>query len=120
MKDYYAVLGIVPSAEDVVIRAAWKALAQRYHPDRFTGDVAKGNARMAEINEAYSVLSDPVRRKVYDKSRVGKEGDFGDWMHEEEADQAAKSLDPFEKDWALAVGFYPDLVEINGSSSYSL
>lgn len=52
MTDYYAILGVVPSAEDVVIRAAWKALVQRYHPDRFTGDVAKANARMAEINEA--------------------------------------------------------------------
>lgn len=117
MKDYYAILGVVPSAEDVVIRAAWKALAQRYHPDRFAGDAAKANARMAEINEAYNILSDPVQRKAYDKSRVGKEGDFGDWMHEEEADDAASSTDPFEKDWALAVGFYPDLVDINNRLS---
>lgn len=117
MKDYYAILGVVPSAEDVVIRAAWKALAQRYHPDRFAGDVAKANARIVEINEAYNVLSDPVQRNTYDKSRVGKEGDFGDWVHEEEADEAAGNTDPFEKDWALAVGFYPDLIDINNQLS---
>lgn len=117
MKDYYAILGVVPSAEDVVIRAAWKALAQRYHPDRFTGDGAEANKRMAEINEAYNVLSNTVQRKAYDKSRTGKEGDFGDWMHEEEANQAADSTDPLEKDWALAVGFYPDLVDINNQLS---
>lgn len=117
MKDYYAILGVVLSAEDVVIRAAWKALVQRYHPDRFAGDVAKANARIVEINEAYNVLSDPVQRKAYDKSRVGKEGNFGDWVHEEEADEAAGNIDPFEKDWALAVGFYPDLVDINNQLS---
>ena len=113
MKDYYATLGVVPSAEDVVIRAAWKALAQRYHPDRFTENVAEANARMAEINEAYNVLADPVRRQAYDKSREGKERDFGEWIHEEEADQATNSADPLAKDWAIAVGFYPDLVDIN-------
>lgn len=117
MKDYYAILGVVSSAEDAVIRAAWKALAQRYHPDRFVGDVAKANARMAEINEAYNVLLDPAQRKTYDKSRVGKEGNFGDWVHEEEADEAAGNTDPFEKDWVLAVSFYPDLVDINNQLS---
>jgi curved DNA-binding protein CbpA len=66
-----------------------------------------------EINEAYNVLSDTVQRKAYDKSRVGKEGNFGDWVHEEEAEEAAGNADPFEKVWALVVGFYPDLVEIN-------
>lgn len=113
MKDYYAILGVVPSAEDVVIRAAWKALAQRYHPDRNPGS-AEAAAKMVELNEAYNILSDPVQRKNYDKARGGKEGNFGDWVHEEEAeDQAANSFDPLEKDWTLAVGFYPDLIDIN-------
>lgn len=117
MKDYYAILGVTPSAEDVVIRAAWKALVQRYHPDRFTGSAEKANARVREINEAYSVLSDSVQRRAYDKSREGKEGDFGDWVHEEEAGEAVSSVDPFEKDWALAVSYYPDLVDINNQLS---
>ncbi len=117
MKDYYAVLGVVPSAEDVVIRAAYKALALRYHPDRNPGS-SEAAAKMAELNEAYNILSDPVKRKDYDKARGEKEGDFGDWVHEEEAEgQAANSYDPLEKDWALAVDFYPDLVEINNRLS---
>ena len=113
MKDYYAILGIVPSAEDVVIRAAWKALSQRYHPDRCAGNITEANARMAEINESYNVLSDSVQRKAYDQLRGTKERDFSEWDHEEAAGQAAGSFDPLEKDWALAVCFYPDLVEIN-------
>jgi molecular chaperone DnaJ len=66
MKDYYAILAVTPAAEDVVIRAAYKALVQRYHPDRHPGDQTEANAKMAEINEAFSVLSDPMKRKQYD------------------------------------------------------
>jgi hypothetical protein len=113
MKDYYAILGVTPSAEEVVIRAAWKALSQRYHPDRFSEGMVNANDRMAEINEAYSVLSDPVKRKTYDESRGKEERDFGDWVHEEEADQAVNGVDPLEKDWSLAVEYYPDLEKIN-------
>ncbi|PPD40379.1 MAG: molecular chaperone DnaJ, partial [Methylocystis sp.] len=36
-KDYYRTLGILPAAEDFIIQAAYRALAQRYHPDRFPG-----------------------------------------------------------------------------------
>lgn len=115
MKDYYAILGVVPAAEDVVIRAAYKALAQRYHPDRNPGS-AEAAAKMAEINEAYGVLSDPTKRKAYDDARGSKERDFGDWVHEE-AGQASNSFDPLEKDWALAVGYYPDLISINNRLS---
>jgi curved DNA-binding protein CbpA len=65
-KDYYRILGVLDDAEDVVIRAAYKALAQRYHPDKWTGDKEEANRRMQEINQAYAVLSDSVKRKQYD------------------------------------------------------
>lgn len=61
-KNYYAILGIAPSAEDVIVRAAYRALAQKYHPDKGNGDAGQ----MALINEAYAVLSDPIRRREYD------------------------------------------------------
>ncbi len=68
-KDYYQILGILPTAEDVVVRAAFRALAQRYHPDRFKGDSEEANARMRDIIEAHTTLCDPTRRKAYDQSR---------------------------------------------------
>ena len=40
-KTYYQTLGVTPDAEDIVIRAAYKALSQRYHPDKFKGSVEK-------------------------------------------------------------------------------
>ena len=68
--DYYAVLGVHPSAEDIVIRAAYKALAQRYHPDRFAGSKDEAHRRMSDLAKAYEVLADPVRRPKYDRRRI--------------------------------------------------
>ena len=67
MKDYYRVLGVLDDAEDIIIRAAYKALAQRYHPDKWKGDPQEANKRMSDINEAYGILSDPIKRKKYDE-----------------------------------------------------
>src|SRR5215471_8075861 len=67
--DFYAILGVHPSAEDIVIRAAFKALAQRYHPDRFNGSKDEAHRRMANLTSAYETLADPARRRKYDRRR---------------------------------------------------
>jgi hypothetical protein len=54
-----------PSAEDEVIAAAYKRLSLKYHPDTNAGPEA--TRRMQEINEAYSVLKDPYKRRQYDQ-----------------------------------------------------
>ena len=65
--NHYQVLGLCPQAEDVVIVAAYRALASRYHPDKFTGtDMAMAHRRMAHINAAYAELNDPKQREDYD------------------------------------------------------
>ena len=66
--DYYAVLGLNPSADHVVIHAAWKALLRKYHPDTNPGDPSGVRAR--EINEAFAVLGKPDSRARYDRLRV--------------------------------------------------
>ena len=107
-KDYYAILGVLPHAEDIVIRAAYRALAQRYHPDRAVAPAANKHARMAELNEAYAVLSDSEKRKAYDRLRdAGTHacgGRFGD-----AEDGPPLAPDPLEKDWKIAQKIYPDL-----------
>ena len=70
IQDYYAILGVHPNAEDIVIRAAYKALAQRYHPDRFAGSKEEAHRRMSDLTKAYEVLADPVRRPKYDRRRT--------------------------------------------------
>ena len=105
--DHYAVLGVSPSAEDVVIRAAYRALAQRYHPDKWDGDSKVANERMAEINAAFAVLSDAAKRKDYDSSQSAR--GFGDPFSRSESEDTEPPYDPLTDDWELAVSFYPDL-----------
>ena len=66
--SYYEILGVSPLAEDIVIRAAYRALAQRYHPDKSDEPKEAAALRMRSIQEAYQVLSDSVSRVAYDAS----------------------------------------------------
>lgn len=65
--DYYAVLGIAPESDEVVVQASYKALMRKYHPD--TNKDPAATARATAINQAYAVLSDPVARANYDFHR---------------------------------------------------
>lgn len=58
----YEILEVSVTASPETITAAWKSLAKRHHPDK-----GGNQARMKEINEAYEVLSDPLKRKMYDR-----------------------------------------------------
>src|SRR5262245_46593205 len=65
-KDYYKTLGVSKTASEKEIKAAYRKLARKHHPDMNQGN-AKAEARFKEINEAYEVLSDPDKRKKYDQ-----------------------------------------------------
>jgi curved DNA-binding protein len=65
-RDYYRVLGVTKSATAKEIKAAYRKLARKHHPDVNQGDKA-AEARFKEINEAYEVLGDPEKRKRYDE-----------------------------------------------------
>ncbi|UBV42267.1 DnaJ domain-containing protein [Deinococcus taeanensis] len=65
-KEYYDVLGVSRGASDADIKSAYRKLAKQYHPDKNAGD-EKAAERFKEIGEAYAVLSDPEKRKVYDQ-----------------------------------------------------
>ncbi len=64
-KDYYEILGVARIADDASIKRSYRTLAMRYHPDRNPGD-GECVARMKEINEAYAVLCDSEKRRLYD------------------------------------------------------
>ncbi|HEY8049345.1 MAG TPA: DnaJ domain-containing protein [Ramlibacter sp.] len=63
---YYDVLRVDRHARADGLRVAYRKLAQQYHPDKMPGD-ARAGERMAELNEAYAVLSDPDQRARYDE-----------------------------------------------------
>jgi curved DNA-binding protein CbpA len=112
--DYDEILGVHPTAEEFVIRAAYRALARRYHPDKLGPDESGLADRMAQINEAYDALSDSVRRQEYDRSRQA----------ESASTRTAPSLDELfdpppagvsfaSADWEKACEYYPDLPKID-------
>jgi len=66
--DYYEVLGIAPIASAEEIRRAYHKRAFQCHPDR-NGKSKKAHKKMQELNEAYAILSDPIKRREYDLPR---------------------------------------------------
>ena len=78
--DYYKVLEIAKTAKESDIKAAYRKLARKYHPDLNPND-ENAKKKFQQINEANEVLSDPEKRKKYDK--YGK-----DWKHSDEFEKA--------------------------------
>jgi DnaJ-class molecular chaperone len=68
LKNYYASLGLKRNATGDDVRQAYRRLARRYHPD--VSAELDAEVRMREINEAYGVLSDPMRRRAYDRETL--------------------------------------------------
>ena len=79
-KDLYEILGVPKDATPEVIRKAYKKLALKWHPDKHVDDKKEAEEKFKEINEAYSILSDPKKKDEYDNGGVSFEDfDFGDF-----------------------------------------
>lgn len=89
--DYYKILEVDKSASEAEIKKAYRKLARKYHPDLNPND-ANAKKKFQQINEANEVLSDPEKRKKYDK--YGK-----DWQHGEAYEQARQ-----QQQWQSAGG----------------
>jgi len=90
-KDYYKTLGVSKNASQDEIKKAYRKLAAKYHPDVNQGD-QKSEKKFKEISEAYEVLKDPEKRKLY--NRVGS-----NWRQYQ---QAGGNADNF--DWSQFTG----------------
>jgi curved DNA-binding protein CbpA len=109
-KDYYATLGVLPTAEDFIIQAAYRALCKRYHPDLNKSD--DNNYKMAEINEAYETLGNASKRAIYDIERKKRKWDDSEFFNSD-FDNNTEDIDPLMEDWDLAVEYYPDLESLS-------
>jgi curved DNA-binding protein len=78
--DYYKLLGLPKTASEKEIKAAYRKLARKYHPD-LNPNNKESEKKFKEVNEANEVLSDPEKRKKYDK--YGK-----DWQHADEIEKS--------------------------------
>ena len=63
-KDYYKILGVERGADEKAIKAAYRKLARKYHPD--VNKAADAGQQFKDVNEAYEVLSDKEKRSRYD------------------------------------------------------
>ena len=66
-KDYYNVLGVSKNATDDELKKAYRKLAKKYHPDANPDNKKEAEKKFKEVNEAYEVLSNPQKRKMYDQ-----------------------------------------------------
>lgn len=93
---HYDELGVAPTASAADIRAAYVALARRHHPDRMGGSSEQARseaaARMARVNAAWTVLSDPGKRAAYD-ARLGVPQAGGSGAHVRDPDS---TFEPFD------------------------
>ncbi|MEQ1935862.1 MAG: DnaJ domain-containing protein, partial [Fimbriimonadaceae bacterium] len=65
-KDYYAILGVKRNADQKDIKASYRKLARKFHPDVNPND-KQAEAKFKEVSEAYEVLGDDEKRKLYDQ-----------------------------------------------------
>ena len=81
-EDYYSLLGVARNATEAEIKAAYRKLAMKHHPDRNPGSHKESEEKFRQVNSAYEALSDPKKRRLYDQYgeagvNAGAAGGFG-------------------------------------------
>jgi hypothetical protein len=112
-KDYYAILGVLPSIDEVALAAVYRALLKKYHPDVFRGLKEEAERKTREIIEAYNVLRDPAQRRDYDAARTKAGGGYGSYEQEQKTSHT-ETNDPIDvsSDWEFVKKYNPDTERI--------
>ena len=98
-KNYYDILGVSKNASESDIKSAFRKLSKKYHPD--VNKEAGAEEKFKEINEAYSVLSDPEKKQMYDTFGTVDPNDMGGGGF----DPFSQGFDPFSMFRGFGGGF---------------
>ena len=104
--DYYKTLDITKNATDAEIKKAYRKLARKLHPD-LNPDDKEADAKFQQLNEANAVLSDPEKRKKYDK--YGKDWERGEEyaQYQQQQKQYLHSESNLEREALHKILYYP-------------
>ena len=121
-KNYYAILGVLQGASEAEIRARFKELVRRHHPDRFHGsEKVAAEERFQAITEAVNVLTSPERRRDHDfalaQPKGDKRGQEGDRVAQAYLQRGAKAFR--EKNWVQAADNFHRATELQPGNARS-
>ena len=100
-KDYYDILNVSSVADEEVIRAAYRTLAKKFHPDTTRPGTASSE-KFREIQEAYDVLADRIARADYDSKRIKRKA-----ANAKSEEGSKDSNRAGEGDWTVICQYYP-------------
>jgi curved DNA-binding protein CbpA len=111
-KDYYALLGVLPSVDTSVLQAVYRVLVKKYHPDTGNDPDGKGSA-FIEIQQAYEILRDPVRRATYDKLRAEQKEQTGRYdQATEDSATRSEAREVADEAWDIVREYEPIVADI--------
>ena len=112
-KDYYAILGVLPSIDQAALGAVYRALMKKYHPDVFSGSKEEAERISKQLNEAFSVLGDSKKRAEYDRARKAKNPNAGDYDSQSAGETYGTGAkdEALEQDWEVVVRYHPGAEE---------
>ena len=119
-EDLYSILGVLHSADTEIIKAVFRTLAKRYHPDRFSDPAAadQGKEHFIKIQKAYEILINPETRAQYDREYNEDRGDRGEFRADAGPDEARDDNSEdfgdaeLAADWATAIEYFPEVEKI--------
>ncbi len=119
-KNYYAILGVLQGASEAEIRARFKELVRRHHPDRFRGsEKAAAEERFQAITEAMNILTSPERRRDHDfalaQPKGNSRGQEGDRVALAYLQRGAKAFR--ERNWVQAADNFHRATELQPANA---